>query len=342
MARKHTNDDGRVLSCQAAPGSCHFDKNGPHLTPDSTPEEEAEFYANAETIAQKAAQRDTGKENSTFGTVKRELTYDDMDNAVDKAVGIFSEYTEGDKAFIDEDSLDVIWVEEDKENLEIEMEVNGRLYSVDVPTRDLDPNTTKEAMIKSLESFDADSYATEGDTDVDTMKYYYNHEVEVKKAANILRKDVGQQEQPVMTLDERVQERYEANYHKASSDLVNNQNINQLNIETVIDDYDLNHNNSEIEIDGKDVTMSVEAPNHATYSVYHNLDRDGTTVGNLRDSMSRQMSSFSADEKYNDLWSNDFGEHNNFTPSQFYVDLKADEQYFESRAKDIKADRDRL
>lgn len=104
-------------------------------------------------------------------------------------------------------------------------------------------------------------------------------------------------------------------------------------VTTIMDELELNYGNAEAYImpDMDALYVSLEAPNNATTGDI--IPITATTerrdiVNTLRDLLWR----FDADEEFDALYSPEFMEHNNFTPSQFILMLTEDQQYFEHAA----------
>jgi hypothetical protein len=73
----------------------------------------------------------------------------------------------------------------------------------------------------------------------------------------------------------------------------------------------------------------VEAPNNA--DIYVRFD-DDDEIENIMSKMIEILQDFDADERFMDLWSKDFAEHNHFSPSQFIRMLQEDEASFKELA----------
>ena len=105
-------------------------------------------------------------------------------------------------------------------------------------------------------------------------------------------------------------------------------NIEQI-AQSIIEEYELDYNNEEIIVDDEGCQMTVEAPNHATVTVNISFD---STEGNEKVTMLKaiadEIKDFNTDDEFDELWSDEFGEHNNFRPSEFFRMLLEDEDYF--------------
>lgn len=105
----------------------------------------------------------------------------------------------------------------------------------------------------------------------------------------------------------------------------------------MIDGYQLEHNNAEIsreKYDGRDeVYVTLEAPNHGTVQVVYDAKKmKGLDADKLKKAVigkaAHECYMFNAEEEFEELWSPDFGHHNEFTPLQFADMLKEDEKFF--------------
>lgn len=100
--------------------------------------------------------------------------------------------------------------------------------------------------------------------------------------------------------------------------------------QSIIDEYELDYNNAEIIVDDDGCQMTVEAPNHATVTIdiyLNDIDKGNEKVTMLK-AIADEIKDFNTDEEFNELWSDEFGEHNNFRPSEFFRMLSEDEDYF--------------
>lgn len=101
--------------------------------------------------------------------------------------------------------------------------------------------------------------------------------------------------------------------------------------QNIIEEYKLNYNNAEIIVGDEGCQMTVEAPNHATVTV--NISFDSTDEGNEKATMlneiADEINDFNTDDEFDEMWSYEFGKHNNFRPSQFFRMLLEDEDYFD-------------
>lgn len=103
--------------------------------------------------------------------------------------------------------------------------------------------------------------------------------------------------------------------------------------QSIIDEYDLDHNNAEINVDDDGGQIVVEAPNHATVWVdicLNKLDKENEKQAQVTilNTIADKIKNFDADDEFEELWSYEFGQHNHFRPSQFIEMLLDDEDYF--------------
>ena len=83
----------------------------------------------------------------------------------------------------------------------------------------------------------------------------------------------------------------------------------------------------------EDYYFRIEAPKNA--DVFINLETDD----DIDDIISRTidlLEHFDADERFMELWSKKFAEHNHFTPSQFIRMLQEDEASFKELARKLR------
>lgn len=94
----------------------------------------------------------------------------------------------------------------------------------------------------------------------------------------------------------------------------------------------LNFGNGEVYTDDSMINVTIEAPNHTTLNIQF-IDNE---IEKLKSEFKttylikaiKTIEAFDPEETFNELWSPDFGKHNNFTPFQFVEILKEDEQFF--------------
>jgi hypothetical protein len=108
--------------------------------------------------------------------------------------------------------------------------------------------------------------------------------------------------------------------------------------QAVISKYDLDGGNAEISVeDGGRVYTTLEGDNNATVVV--DLDaKDGTGTKEFVSAAKEALNGFDPDEEFDELWSDDFGKWNGFTPSQFMNMLREDDEQFEETADEMNAD----
>jgi len=101
----------------------------------------------------------------------------------------------------------------------------------------------------------------------------------------------------------------------------------------------LNFGNGEVYIDDSMINATIEAPNHTTLNIQF-IDNE---IKKLKSEFKttyliktiKTIEAFDPEETFNELWSPEFANHNNFSPFQFMEILKKDEQFF-------KEEKDRL
>lgn len=101
----------------------------------------------------------------------------------------------------------------------------------------------------------------------------------------------------------------------------------------------LNFGNGEVYIDDSMINATIEAPNHTTLNIQF-IDNE---IEKLKSKFMstyikhaiKTIEAFDPEETFNELWSPEFANHNNFSPFQFMEILKKDEQFF-------KEEKDRL
>jgi hypothetical protein len=69
----------------------------------------------------------------------------------------------------------------------------------------------------------------------------------------------------------------------------------------------------------------VEASNNADVHVWV---KENDNINDIISDTARQLEEFDADERFMELWSKEFAEHNHFSPSQFIKMLQEDEKTF--------------
>lgn len=99
------------------------------------------------------------------------------------------------------------------------------------------------------------------------------------------------------------------------------------------DDLGLTGVNSEVYKDYDSIVTIIEAPNHTTLSIELDIEELKNEKSGLRfyvfNEYEKHINEFDVDEYFNEIWSEAFGEHNQFTPSQFLKMLEEDKAYFE-------------
>lgn len=141
-----------------------------------------------------------------------------------------------------------------------------------------------------------------------------------------------------ISLQDRIEKDFETMYSKKSSGVPNDAALTEDSVTRLIEDHDLSHGNFEYDEYDGEITVIVEAPNHTTFSIYHNPEEHGDTIGDFRKRFVEQIDEFNAEEEYEELWSLDFGNHNGFTADSFYVLLHVAGLFFEKVAEDMTDD----
>ena len=79
--------------------------------------------------------------------------------------------------------------------------------------------------------------------------------------------------------------------------------------------------------------FQISAPNNA--EVYVNIE-ENDDICDIIDRAIYMLQDFDADERFMELWSVNFAEHNHFTPSQFIRMLQEDEASFKELARELR------
>lgn len=99
------------------------------------------------------------------------------------------------------------------------------------------------------------------------------------------------------------------------------------------DDLGLTGVNSEVYKEGDSIFSVIEAPNHTTLSIELDIEELEDEKSGLRfhifNEYEKHINEFDVDEYFNEIWSQAFGENNQFTPSHFLKILEEDKAYFE-------------
>ncbi|HDG8789424.1 TPA: hypothetical protein PBT65_001725 [Staphylococcus aureus] len=102
--------------------------------------------------------------------------------------------------------------------------------------------------------------------------------------------------------------------------------------EIVNEELGFNGINSEVLHQGEEIISVIEAKNHTTIAVEFDILELKKHALNLKNYIvnmyQKYVEQFDVDEEFNMLWSKEFAEHNNFTPSQFLNILEQDRNYF--------------
>ena len=99
------------------------------------------------------------------------------------------------------------------------------------------------------------------------------------------------------------------------------------------DDLGLTGVNSEVYKDYDSIVTIIEAPNHTTLHIELDIEELKNEKSGLRfyilNEYEKRINEFGVDEYFNEIWSEAFGECNQFTPRQFLKMLEEDKAYFE-------------
>jgi hypothetical protein len=105
----------------------------------------------------------------------------------------------------------------------------------------------------------------------------------------------------------------------------------------LVKEFKLNDSNGYVYVNDEGVVEEfiVEASNNASLSLDVDDWDESTTVEEILSAVVKKMEEFSADEEFDELYSPNFGENNQFTPSKFLRMLMADEVQFHETANQI-------
>lgn len=99
----------------------------------------------------------------------------------------------------------------------------------------------------------------------------------------------------------------------------------------LVNDYHMNDQNGYVYIeDGQISEFIVEADNNATVSIDIDKLNATHTIPDMLNVIAKEVSNFSADDTFEELWSTSFGEHNDFKAIQFLNMLIEDEKQFKN------------
>lgn len=105
--------------------------------------------------------------------------------------------------------------------------------------------------------------------------------------------------------------------------------------------YSLDYGSGEICHQSDTIYWTVEAPNNATIQIdyslkeFEDLNDDEEIIRYICKKLERSLYYFDADDEFEEIWSVEFGKHNNFRPSQFLNMLIEDEEYFMNIYKEL-------
>lgn len=123
--------------------------------------------------------------------------------------------------------------------------------------------------------------------------------------------------------------------------MMNNERVSEMTernyisiAESVLEERDLMHGNSEVVEQGDELFVVFEAPNNSTMTTVVDVqeleqcaDEDEVRAV-IMNEVRRIAHSFDADDQFELFYSKEFMEHNGFTVSQFIEMLKEDEEFF--------------
>lgn len=106
-------------------------------------------------------------------------------------------------------------------------------------------------------------------------------------------------------------------------------------VEGFIESKGLDHGNSEVFEQDGDLYFSIEGTNHLTLGEWligneiGACESDMELIEYLKYVMKERVRDFDVDEEFTEVWSEEFGRHNGFTPRQFMKMLEDDAEYLE-------------
>lgn len=115
----------------------------------------------------------------------------------------------------------------------------------------------------------------------------------------------------------------------------------EIKMDEFLNEFDLTHGNAEVIVGAKDITMSIEAPQHTVISLYFNqkdierLEEDFDNT--VKQKVAEAVGNFDVDEEFDELWSPAFRDHNNFRASQFIRLLESDKRFFNDVVQSLSA-----
>lgn len=107
-----------------------------------------------------------------------------------------------------------------------------------------------------------------------------------------------------------------------------------VKLREVLYEHDLQHGNEEVYEQNGSIIMMMEGPEHTTLQVWfeesdvEQLHTDFKQT--VATHVAKTVQSFNVDDEFEELWSADFGRHNNFTPTDFMEILNNDKAHFDS------------
>ncbi|HDZ8777270.1 TPA: hypothetical protein RUV26_002475, partial [Staphylococcus aureus] len=90
--------------------------------------------------------------------------------------------------------------------------------------------------------------------------------------------------------------------------------------------------NSEVFIEDDVIFSVIESPNHTTITINLNVndlkENKDSIISYIINQYQKIIQEFDIDEVFNELWSDDFSNRNQFKPSEFIKILESDMEYF--------------
>ncbi|SUL87597.1 hypothetical protein [Staphylococcus aureus] len=103
-------------------------------------------------------------------------------------------------------------------------------------------------------------------------------------------------------------------------------------IEDINETLGLVNINSEVFIEDDVIFSVIESPNHTTITINLNVndlkENKDSIISYILHQYQKIIQEFDIDEVFNELWSDDFANRNQFKPSEFIKILESDMEYF--------------
>lgn len=103
-------------------------------------------------------------------------------------------------------------------------------------------------------------------------------------------------------------------------------------IEDINETLGLVNINSEVFIEYDVIFSVIESPNHTTITINLNVndlkENKNSIISYIINQYQKIIQEFDIDEVFNELWSDDFSNRNQFKPSEFIKILESDMEYF--------------